>query len=376
VVPEGKQRLRVAKGIYLKRSGKYLAEFRDPGRKQHWKEFTTLRAAELWRAEALRDPSTLRSGRRSLEQVWNDFLDHHGSTLRPTTRANWEQQWRTHIGPELGSWPIGRIDVKDVKDWMVRLERRGIGAATRNKCRSILHRLFEEAIENKEVPAFANPVVPGTKVRSSQPKKARILMPDEVGRVLAAARRSSEHDGEVDALAIEMLFFLGLRIGEMGALQAIDVDLKRHQLDVRRTLVDVSGHVSVQDATKTNRPRVLALPEELPVTQHLTSYIKTRGLVGAVQLFTAPQGRFIHPNNWRRRVWKRAMDQAGIVDPPTPHSGRRTTASLLQIAGVPPVTIQAILGHSTLQQTGEYIDVPRTEMEAGFRKLAVLLGST
>jgi hypothetical protein len=33
VVPAGKQRVRVAEGIYLKASGHYLATFRDPGRR-------------------------------------------------------------------------------------------------------------------------------------------------------------------------------------------------------------------------------------------------------------------------------------------------------------------------------------------------------
>ena len=64
------------------------------------------------------------------------------------------------------------------------------------------------------------------------------------------------------------------------------------------------------------------------------------------------------------------MAEAGFQDAPTPHSGRRTTASLLSEAGVPPATVQAILGHSTLAQTGEYIDVRASEMESALKKLA------
>jgi integrase len=70
------------------------------------------------------------------------------------------------------------------------------------------------------------------------------------------------------------------------------------------------------------------------------------------------------------------MAAAGIDEPPTPHSGRRTTASLLSAGGVPPSTVQAILGHSTLQQTGEYIDVARDEMEHGLAKLGQLYGGS
>lgn len=35
-----------------------------------------------------------------------------------------------------------------------------------------------------------------------------------------------------------------------------------------------------------------------------------------------------------------------------------------------PCTIQAILGHATMQQTGEYINVSKTEMQAGTRWVA------
>jgi integrase len=141
---------------------------------------------------------------------------------------------------------------------------------------------------------------------------------------------------------------------------------------VQRTVSDTGGHVRVQDATKTNRARTIPIPEELPLWGELVSYIKDRGIIGQAHLFPATQGGPIRPNNWRKRVWERAMARAGIVDPPTPHSGRRTTASLLSDAGVPPATIQATLGHSTLQQTGEYIDVPRNQREAGLRRLARL----
>ena len=128
----------------------------------------------------------------------------------------------------------------------------------------------------------------------------------------------------------------------------------------------------MQEATKTNRYRVLPVPRELPVWGRLADHIRERGLIGKAHVFQAHLGGPIRPNNWRRRVWERAMESAKIPDPPTPHSGRRTTASLLSSAGVPPATVQAILGHSTLKQTGEYIDVSKAEMIAGLSKLAAV----
>lgn len=369
-VPEGKQRIRVETGIYLKASGRYLAYYRDPGRKSHWAQFRTRNEAREWRARALLDPASVRSGKRTLAEVWATFVEHHGANLRPTTRANWEQEWKAHIAPGFGTWPIGRIGVIEVKKWLAEMEIAGVGAATRHKCRSILGRLLGEAVENGEI--ASNPVAArGTRVKLPQRRKARILDPGEVRQVIIATKAIS---GESDALAVELMFFLGLRIGEMAGLQAGDVDLKSGEIVIRRTVVQPRGGASLQNATKTAEYRVIPVPKELPLWTKLDGYVRRHGFVAQAQLFTAPEGGLIHPNNWRRRVWRPAMQKAGILDPPTSHAGRRTTASLLQVVGVPAGTIQAILGHSTLQQTGEYIDVPREAMEAGLRKLGKLMG--
>jgi integrase len=145
---------------------------------------------------------------------------------------------------------------------------------------------------------------------------------------------------------------------------------------VQRTFVETEGRLALQNETKTGKARVLRVPQELPLWGRIVDHIKQRGLIKQAPLFPAVGGGPIRPNNWRRRVWARVMNEAGIQDPPTPHSGRRTTASLLSEAGVPPATVQAILGHSTLAQTGEYIDVRSAEMEAALEKLAAHHAST
>jgi integrase len=273
-----------------------------------------------------------------------------------------------HIGPVFGNWPVGKITVLAMKEFLAGLEKRGIGAATRQKCRSILHRVLQEAVENGEL--VSNPAAaPGTRVKLPQAKKARILTPVELANLVEAATKVASPS---DALAIEVMFFLGLRIGEMAGLQARDFDAATEEITIQRSVSDVGGKLEVQDATKSNRYRVLPVVADLPIWQKLLAHLQSSGLIGKAPVFSAPGGGVIRPNNWRRRVWNRAMDEAKIEEPPSPHSGRRTTASLLSAAGVPQATIQAILGHATLHQTGEYIHVSKVEMQAGFEKLAAL----
>ena len=139
-----------------------------------------------------------------------------------------------------------------------------------------MHRVLEEAVENGEIPS--NPAsARGTRVKLPQPKKARVLTTGEVAKVLSAARAEAT---PTDALAIEALFFLGLRVGEMAALQAHDVDLGRREITVQRTVIDTGGHLRVQEETKTGRLRVLRVPKELPLWPRLVDHIKKLGLIG------------------------------------------------------------------------------------------------
>jgi integrase len=230
----------------------------------------------------------------------------------------------------------------------------------------ILRRVLEEAVENGETPS--NPAAArGTRVKLPQPKRARVLDPEEVRKIADAAARISM---ESDALAIRVMCFLELRIGEMSGLQARDIDEKAGEITIARTVSDLGGRLEVQDSTKTNRHRVLPVPPQLPVWSELLSHVRDRGLIGRAHVFQTANGRVIRPNNWRKRVWNRAMEECSIVDPPSPHACRRTTASLLTSAGVPAPTVRAILGHSVLRQTGDYIDVPRVDMEIAVSKLS------
>lgn len=179
MVPTGKQRVRVDTGIYLKANGKYLATFRDPGRRQHWKESKTLSEARRWRSQVLIDPRSLASGKRSLREVWSTFMDHHGAGLRRTTKLNWEQQWRKHIEPRLDGWPVGKITIPAVKTFLADLERAGVGAATRAKCRSIRHRLLEDAFENGEIPS--NPAAAAGDTCKAATAETRALAHSERG---------------------------------------------------------------------------------------------------------------------------------------------------------------------------------------------------
>jgi integrase len=293
--------------------------------------------------------------------VFEDLMRLSGSSLRPTTVVNWEQVWKKHVRPAYGHWPIGKLTAREVKEYFVVLESKGVGSATRQKVRMLLHRTFDEAMENGDV--RANPLSLGRRgkkgIQNPNPKKARTLSLEEIRRVVEVARTRSA----TDSLVIELMFFAGLRIGEVMGLQARDVKLADHELTIERTLSEAKGQLIV-GPTKTGRARILPFDPTMGLWRDLAGYVKKQGLIGSAFLFTGPRGANLRPNNWRRRVWYTILADAGIEDAPSPHSGRRTTATRLNAAGTNTLVVKRILGHVSSDVTSGYIDVEPDSISA------------
>lgn len=68
-------------------------------------------------------------------------------------------------------------------------------------------------------------------------------------------------------------------------------------------------------------------------------------------VFTSSTGRPLWNSNFRRRVWRPALRDAGLPDDLRIHELRHTAASLLIAQGAHPKAIQEHLGHSSITVT-------------------------
>jgi integrase len=154
---------------------------------------------------------------------------------------------------------------------------------------------------------------------------------DEAGAVIAQLRGPYRD-------AAELILWTGLRIGEVLALTAGDVDLERGILRVTRS-ARPDGTLG-PPKTRTSR-RTVALPE------------------AALQLLLGRLGVGPRLFPGRRAVydyhWKRAKDRAGVDVPGAGyHALRHVHAALLDAAGVSMRGAMARLGHSRLTQSLQY----------------------
>jgi len=166
-----------------------------------------------------------------------------------------------------------------------------------------------------------------------------ILSPAEVERLLAAVRLL-KHRAMVMAA-----YGAGLRVSELCALTAADIDSGRMLLRVR--------------AGKGEKDRYVMLSERLLTT--LRAYWRQR----------PPRGDYLFPSPRpgqplsRKAVWhllRRAARRARLRKRVTPHILRHSFATHLLEAGTDIRVIQVLLGHRSLRTTARYALVSRAHV--------------
>jgi integrase len=142
---------------------------------------------------------------------------------------------------------------------------------------------------------------------------------------------------------LAVLVFAGLRISECLALRWRDVDLARGEILVRKSKTDAG----------VRKVRILpVLRDEL-----LALRVRLRDPAPAALVFPTPTGKRQSVSNVRSRVLAKAIAEANsalsidslepLAEGLTPHSLRRTFASLLFAIGEPPPWVMRQMGHTT-----------------------------
>ena len=151
-----------------------------------------------------------------------------------------------------------------------------------------------------------------------------------------------------NAFLIQM--YMGLRIGEVLALQNSDINLKHNILRVDKTLTtDLNDKVIIGDTTKT-----YAGIRDLPIPQFMLPYIMEQMEQGRNnqngQLFLNSKGNLVDPRNANVALKKILKDNFGITDITT-HSLRHTYGTRCVEAGMRAVALQRLMGHTDVSIT-------------------------
>lgn len=327
--------------------GKWLGRYRGPDSRERTKTFPTKGEALAWAQEQERrmrrgewsDPTLSKVTVAEWAKVWQSTL-----AVKPKTAHSYDSLLRNCVLPRWGSTRLDQITLADVRTWVAGMTGRNGQPLSPSRVRQahhVLKALLDLAVEDGRLPR--NPAKPTAgKLKHMLPKVAKTKPHRYLthGQLIAL----SEHAGEHKALILVM-GYCGLRWGEVSALRVRDLDLLARRLHVRRSVSDVGGRL-VFSTTKSHETRAVPFPATL--APMLEAAIDGRGPDDP--LFPAPQGGYLHPRNFRYRVFDRAVEAAGLPFI-TPHDLRHTAASLAVASGASVKAVQKMLGHASAAMT-------------------------
>ena len=262
----------------------------------------------------------------------------------------------------LGDRTAAEVTTADVTRFLRSLDAAGLTPRNVNKHRQVMAAIFTYGCRSDTHELALNPVAATDKRREDPPAALDYYEVEEVEALARACERGEHRHGKPpvdpgervarewedrrDADAFRLLFYTGLRLGEVLTLRWEDVDLSDRMLLVRRGL-----SAGQETLPKGRRHRFVPLS---------TPAVATLARLADRNEFTEPDdyvlcnrlGRRIDPSALRRR-YKRGCAAAGLR--PVRLHGLRHAAGSLIARTADPVFVRDFLGHAKLATTDRYL---------------------
>jgi integrase len=308
--------------------------------------FPTKSDATLWldhqrAALAAGRPGDPERSRVLLEDFAWEWLSHQGH-LAPRTLEIYTHQLDAHILPRiddvvppLGEQPLNTLTSELVRSWHLALRlnfTRSIAAKAYVRLRQVLN----QAVDDERIARNPCRIRRAGAEHHGEQRFANMLELLDLTRVTPERYR----------VMVLTAGLAGLRQGELLALRRGDVDLVAGVIHIRRKRQQLDSGEVIEGPPKSEAGRrTVALPE--PLVDALREHVRRFVAKGDdAYVFSTPGGEPVERNNFRRRVWLPATEQAGLNGLRF-HDLRHTAGTLAARTGATTKELMARLGHAS-----------------------------
>ena len=329
-------------------------------RKQSTKRgFKTKRAAQEWEREFLSKTQA------DLTMTFNDFVDLYvidmKNRIKESTWQTKENIIRTKFLPYLGKRRLSEIHPRDIIAWQNEM------IAARDKNGKKYSPVYLKTLHNQLSAVFNHAVKfyglnenPAAKVGNMGKAKSREMLfwtEAEYQRFAFAIM-----DKPISFYAFEMLYWCGIREGELLALTAGDFDFERGTVTINKSYQRIDGRDVITDPKTLKSNRVVAMPDFL-VEEIKEYFSKLYGLKKNDRVFNVTKS-YLH------REMTRGADEAGVKRIRI-HDLRHSHISLLIEMGFSAVAIADRVGHESISITYNYAHLFPSAQEDMANKLGL-----
>jgi len=284
-----------------------------------------------------------------VQDFLNNWINTYGKhNLKLTTRTEYKRHINQYINPR-----IGLIEIENLKpiilqnlyyDLLDTGRQRGditkpLNAKTVLQTHRILHKAFKNAVQLEVINSN-----PSDSVELPKKKKYKynIILGDELKQFLESFKGLHVYD------AVMLAVLLGLRRGELLALQFKDINYKDKTITINKSVVNGKGEIRI-DTTKTESSnRIIVLSDDM---LKFLSGLKEKHIKATEESYIISNIRneMYNPASFSR-LYTFTRDTKGLPKIRF-HDLRHIHATILYQNGVKAKVIQERLGHSNISTT-------------------------
>ena len=322
------------------KTGKWFAKFYYTNwqgiKKQKWKRgFATKKEALGFERDFLEKQSA--NPDMTFQNLYEIYMKDMSARLKQSTLLTKKAVLQTHILPFFGSKPINEIKASDVRRWQAKLM-----SSPNNYSQTYLKKINTElnSIINYAKRFYdlnTNPCGKAGTIGKAKAEEMDYWTYDEY-----IAFREGVKDKSLSYICFEVLYWTGMREGELLALSPADIDLDNKTISINRTYQRIEGK-DVFTSPKTRKSkRKIPIPDFL--CQELSDYIQSRYMLDADErLFPVTKSYLSHE-------MIRGCKNTGVKKIRI-HDIRHSHASLLINQGCDALMLADRLGHEKVSTT-------------------------
>ena len=240
-----------------------------------------------------------------------------------------------HIIPYFGNKKLNEITPADIIQWQKIIQENKFSKTYERMIQNQINALFNHAqrIYNLK----ENPCKKVKRMGKSDADKLDFWIKEEYDRFISGVDRKSE-----DYLMFEILFWTGIREGELLSLTITDFDMTNNLLHINKTYHRIDGKDVISTPKTDNSVRTIIIPNFLK--EEVQEYISYH--------YGFPENERLFPIVARtlQKRMKRYEKKTG-VKPIRVHDLRHSHVAYLINQGVEPLIIKERLGHKNIQIT-------------------------
>ena len=322
------------------KTGKWFAKFYYTNwqgiKKQKWKRgFATKKEALGFERDFLEKQSA--NPDMTFQNLYEIYMEDMAARLKQSTLLTKKTVLQTHILPFFGSKPINEIKASDVRRWQAKLM-----SSPNNYSQTYLKKINTElnSIINYAKRFYdlnTNPCGKAGTIGKAKAEEMDYWTYDEY-----IAFREGVKDKPLSYICFEVLYWTGMREGELLALSPADIDFDNKLISINRTYQRIGGK-DVFTSPKTRKSkRKIPIPDFL--CQELSDYIQSRYMLDADErLFPVTKSYLSHE-------MIRGCKNTGVKKIRI-HDIRHSHASLLINQGCDALMLADRLGHEKVSTT-------------------------